>query len=356
MTNLCIGLLLLAHGGDGPVDFDADVAPILTKAGCNAGACHGSAAGRGDFRLSLFGGDLAADYEQIVWALEGRRINLKQPDASLLLTKPTEYLTHGGGQRLEYDGPWARILQRWIEEGAVRSEQPSTLEAITVDVRPSENASERWTFAIDVHARFRSARGDFTRDVAELSILTPDDPQAVLVKPGGVVHVARAGRHTLIVRYLNQIQAVSLTRGLTPVADVARGEGLKTSGNWIDDELDGLLRALGAPAAGPCEDGPWLRRLTLRLTGRLPEAAAVKEFLEDARPDKDAWAIERLLNSDEFAQYWSFRLGQLLRLRVSQRDSAGDRLPPMADRTAAARSSGLGVDVANHVIGPGRYA
>ena len=29
------------------VDFQNDIVPLLTKSGCNAGACHGAAAGRG---------------------------------------------------------------------------------------------------------------------------------------------------------------------------------------------------------------------------------------------------------------------------------------------------------------------
>ncbi len=45
--------------------FIQDVVPILTKAGCNAGSCHGSFQGRGGFRLSLLGFDPTADYEAI---------------------------------------------------------------------------------------------------------------------------------------------------------------------------------------------------------------------------------------------------------------------------------------------------
>ena len=42
--------------------FIKDVVSVLTKAGCNAGACHGSFQGRGGFRLSLLGFDPTADY------------------------------------------------------------------------------------------------------------------------------------------------------------------------------------------------------------------------------------------------------------------------------------------------------
>lgn len=51
-----------------PVDFDTQVMPILTKAGCNTGACHGAAAGRGGFYLSLYGSRPATDFAQITLA------------------------------------------------------------------------------------------------------------------------------------------------------------------------------------------------------------------------------------------------------------------------------------------------
>ena len=54
-----------------PSDFDTEVLPVLTRAGCNAGSCHGAASGRGGFRLSLWGSDPATDYEMIVRELEG---------------------------------------------------------------------------------------------------------------------------------------------------------------------------------------------------------------------------------------------------------------------------------------------
>jgi hypothetical protein len=45
----------VSDADDSPADFDLAVMPILTKFGCNSGACHGAATGRGEFRLSLFG-------------------------------------------------------------------------------------------------------------------------------------------------------------------------------------------------------------------------------------------------------------------------------------------------------------
>ncbi|MFG0296342.1 MAG: hypothetical protein ACF8PG_10580 [Maioricimonas sp. JB045] len=82
--------VLLAAAPEPGIDFDTQVIPLLTKAGCNSGACHGAAVGRGGFRLSLFGSNPAIDHERIVHELEGRRINLARPAESLLIEKPTE--------------------------------------------------------------------------------------------------------------------------------------------------------------------------------------------------------------------------------------------------------------------------
>ena len=100
--------------------FEGDVLPILAKAGCNAAACHGAAAGRGGFGISLYGGQPAADYDAIVRQFEGRRVNLAARAESLLLRKPLGELEHGGDVRLEDGGPHARTIQAWIAAGAPR--------------------------------------------------------------------------------------------------------------------------------------------------------------------------------------------------------------------------------------------
>ncbi|MEY2613047.1 MAG: hypothetical protein RL069_1859, partial [Planctomycetota bacterium] len=57
------------------VSFELEVLPTLTQAGCNSGACHGAAAGRGNFFLSLWGSNPSADFQQIVIEHQSRRIN-----------------------------------------------------------------------------------------------------------------------------------------------------------------------------------------------------------------------------------------------------------------------------------------
>src|SRR5436190_3699450 len=86
-----------------PVDFTRDVVPALTRAGCNAGACHGSFQGRGGLQLSLLGFDSAFDYDVLAKSSRGRRINAGTPANSLLLLKPTAAVPHGGGRRIAAD-------------------------------------------------------------------------------------------------------------------------------------------------------------------------------------------------------------------------------------------------------------
>ena len=100
------------------VDFKNDLLPMFTKLGCNAGKCHGSAIGRGDFKLSLYGGTPAADYDQIVRQLGGRRVHLNDPQSSLIFMKPAEFVEHGGGTIIDDDDNNAQLLLRWIQQGA----------------------------------------------------------------------------------------------------------------------------------------------------------------------------------------------------------------------------------------------
>src|SRR5882762_10273267 len=83
------------------VTFLRDVAPILNRVGCTAGACHGAAKGKNGFKLSLRGYDPQLDYEALLYDLAGRRFNRADPARSLMLSKPTQQVPHGGGLRFD---------------------------------------------------------------------------------------------------------------------------------------------------------------------------------------------------------------------------------------------------------------
>ena len=100
------------------VSFRNEVEPVLTKLGCNQGACHGSQHGKGGFKLSLLGFEPEADYTAIVKSAEARRVTPFAPEESLLLLKPTLAVAHGGGKRMEAGSPAYRLLTLWLENGA----------------------------------------------------------------------------------------------------------------------------------------------------------------------------------------------------------------------------------------------
>jgi hypothetical protein len=123
--------------GPGPVSFELDVMPILSKAGCNSGGCHGALAGKGGFRLSLFGYDPAADHLAITRDARGRRVDLADPGTSLLLTKPTMAVPHKGGRRLEVEGPDYQLLAAWISSGC-RGPDAQEKKLASVTLTPGE--------------------------------------------------------------------------------------------------------------------------------------------------------------------------------------------------------------------------
>ena len=104
--------------------FDIDVRAILSKAGCNAGTCHGNQNGKGGFRLSLRAQDPGFDYRSLVRQYGGRRINRLDPENSLLLQKPTLQVPHQAGQRFEPGSDMYRLLRTWISAGAPGPENP----------------------------------------------------------------------------------------------------------------------------------------------------------------------------------------------------------------------------------------
>src|SRR5437016_13670906 len=92
------------------VTFEFDVQPLLTRFGCNAGACHGKSRGQNGFALSLLGFDPDFDHAALVREARGRRVSFAAPEQSLLLRKATGQMPHGGGKRFEAGGPQHQLL------------------------------------------------------------------------------------------------------------------------------------------------------------------------------------------------------------------------------------------------------
>src|SRR5262245_52880446 len=110
-------LLAVPVRADKPVNLENDVLPILTRVGCNSGACHGKARRQGGFHLSLLAFDADADFAALTREGRGRRIFPAAPEQSLILRKATGLVPHGGGKRLQPGDGKYEVLLSWIRQG-----------------------------------------------------------------------------------------------------------------------------------------------------------------------------------------------------------------------------------------------
>ncbi len=306
---LAIGLTMMP-GVARAVPFATDVMPWLTQAGCNSGACHGAAIGRGGFRLSLYGQDPAGDYERIVRELEGRRVNVTDPEASLLLRKAGEFMEHGGGLRLDPGSAGWEAVRGWIAEGCPQeTTEAETITAIRVEPARLQARASGETLAVRVLARLHNGK---ERDLTDRSRLEPQDDQAVRRVAVGKLQVQRPGRHVVIARVRNFVAPLEVI--LPADATGASPDEAPRPQHFVDEPIDHRLEQLGIAAADAADDRTFLRRATLDLIGRVPTPAEVQRFVDSPRVDKRTRLIDRLLASDAAIDYWTYWLADAMRL------------------------------------------
>ena len=84
----------------------------------------------------------------------------------------------------------------------------------------------------------------------------------------------------------------------------------------IDELVFSRLKQLGIPPANLCSDAVFLRRVYLDVIGTLPTPEEVLQFLKDPDPNKRAALVDRLLEREEFADYWAMKWSDLLRVKA----------------------------------------
>src|SRR4051812_40087927 len=161
-----------------PINFRNQVVPVFTKLGCNSGGCHGKSGGQNGFRLSLLGFEPQQDYRYLVRESRGRRLFPAAPAESLLLTKATNTLAHGGGERLKVDSADYRLIYRWIAQGMpYGSENDPTL--IRVSVYPQARIMPRdGTQQLRVMAHYSDGSSE---DVTHNAQYEPNDKEMAQV-------------------------------------------------------------------------------------------------------------------------------------------------------------------------------
>jgi hypothetical protein len=300
------------------VDFARDVVPAITKAGCNAGACHGSFQGRGGFQLSLLGFDPAADHDTLTKASRGRRVAPSVPSSSLLLRKATAAMPHGGGRRITAESEVYRLLHDYIALGmpAPSADAPRI---VGLDATPTSVVLEPQAVSqLRVTARWSDGT---STDVTSWALFDTRDESIAEVNRTGRVIAIRSGQSPVTVRYLGQVASVGVTvpfaRGISPPSE-GGARGVTNSAfipaNDIDELVLAKWRELRLEPAPVASDSEFVRRPFLDLIGTLPTPEEVRSFLNSTEPDKRAKLIDRLLDRPEFVDHWSVKWGDLLRV------------------------------------------
>ena len=303
---LAFAVLAVGEGADDGPHFVREIVPALTKAGCNAGACHGSFQGRGGFRLSLLGFDPAADYEAIFKEARGRRVSLASPASSLLLKKASGVVPHGGGRRIELDSEPYRILQTYLSQGA----QPPAdwkLQVRSLVVSPQAvTLVAGQTLAIHPQAQWSDGNA---ADVAQWALYDTREPLIAEVAGSGQVKAVGPGKTTVMVRYAGQVAALEVTVPYGPPPDLSKF----VPANYIDELVAAEWKRIGVSPAASASDNEFLRRVYLDLIGTLPRPEEARKFLASSDPDKRNKLIDELLERPEYVDFWALKWGDLLR-------------------------------------------
>ncbi|MEZ6120831.1 MAG: DUF1549 and DUF1553 domain-containing protein [Pirellulaceae bacterium] len=302
-----------------PPTFDHHVMPVLSKAGCNLGTCHGNFRGKGDFRLSLRGQDPQADYLALTSELGGRRINRQQPAHSLMLMKPAADVPHVGGQRFTPHDLEYQILKQWIAQGmpAPQSDVPTV-----VELQASPERQEILDPDDGVQLTTIATFSDGSRH--NVSALTTFETTNFLceVDQHGYVQRLGFGETIVIARYINQQVPIRLAFLPSPDSNTTEPSSRQVR-NYIDQHVFAKLDRLRVPFAGECDDRTFLRRVYVDVLGRLPTVEEARSFLEDPDAEKRMALIDRLLQQDEFADHWALKWSDLLRNEEKLLDAKG---------------------------------
>ena len=119
-------------------------------------------------------------------------------------------------------------------------------------------------------------------------------------------------------RYLMAAMALVLLAGGRVQAEVRRPfekDETFLVASPVDAAVLARLQVEGIKPANLCSDEVFLRRVYLDLIGTLPKPREAHDFLADPNPGKRAALIESLFTRDEFADYWSLKWGDLLRVK-----------------------------------------
>jgi hypothetical protein len=287
--------------------FQRHVIPVLTRLGCNSGACHGALAGKGGMKLSLRGFDPASDHFVLTRQALSRRIDLHNPKESLLLRKATRSIPHGGGRRMVEGDDNYQLLLQWITAGAP-GPKPEEGTLRQLEVFPSHLLlSPKQNMRVVVRAHYQDGT---VVDVTPWARFSSSHEPTATVDENGTVTSQAPGVAGIVVGFDTLVAVASVIVPYPPLTpEDAQRFRQATRHNVIDDHIQANLELLRLPPSPPCSDEEFLRRVYLDTIGRLPTPQEAQAFLQgpdSQRPDKRQRLIDTLLERPEYVDYWTY--------------------------------------------------
>ena len=292
-----------------PINFPNQIVPIFTKLSCNGGGCHGKASGQNGFKLGLLGFDPELDFNTLVKEGRGRRVMPDSPDASLLLTKATGAMAHGGGRKMEQGSDEYKLVRRWIASGMPYG-KPTDPTLKSISVHPARRVMSRQSkqqFAVLAHYSDGSQE-----DITRRAQYESNETEIATVDSGGLVRSqSLSGEAAIMVRFQDQ---VSTFRAVVPVSREPKPFSFAEN-TVVDKHTTARWRELGLVPSDIATDLAFLRRVHLDITGSLPTPEQVQAFMADKSADKRAKLVDTLVDSPEYAYYFAAKWADILRVK-----------------------------------------
>ena len=293
------------------LSFKLDVMPVFTRAGCNAGACHGTSRGKDGFHLSLYGFDPDGDYYRLTREQIGRRVNLGIPEESLIVQKGLGAVQHTGGVRFGTNSDLCGTLLRWLSAGAP-NDATNIAKVSGIEIFPKsavlEGANTKQRFIV------RASYSDGTsRDVTPLAVFLGNNDATARVAEDGTVTAGQRGEAFIQARFAEYTVGAQV---MVVPANLPFAWPNVAANNYIDTAVYSKLKKLRMAPSELCDDVTFIRRAFLDITGTLPTEEDLKAFAQDQSGERRGRLVERLLERKEFAELWVMKWAELLEIRT----------------------------------------
>ncbi|MGH8337650.1 MAG: DUF1549 domain-containing protein, partial [Gammaproteobacteria bacterium] len=217
-------------------------------------------------------------------------------------------IPHGGGKRFSKDSLEFRILSGWVAEGAPPP-SPKDPQVVGLEVFPKAATLKTGdTQQLVVRAKYSDGH---VEDVSHWVKYSSNNEGTASVDDNGLVKMNGSGEAAVTLWYSSR---VLYSRLMVPyphdIPAVAYQQFPRR--NYIDDFVVAKLKTLHIQPSPLCDDATFLRRAFLDSAGILPSSEEVENFLADKSPDKRARLIDKLLERDEFVDYWAYKWSDLM--------------------------------------------